>query len=138
MDIVGKETRSRIMASVPRKNTSPELAVRRLVHSLGYRFRLHGRHLPGSPDIVMPRLKKVIYVHGCFWHRHRCRKATTPASNQAFWQEKFAANRARDKRMCKELRELGWNSLVVWECQLKRLDWLRQRIERFLVEPETD
>ena len=125
-----------MMAAVPQANTKPELIVRRMVHALGYRFRLHRRDLPGRPDIVLPRLKKVIFVHGCFWHRHGCRRTTTPESNMEFWQTKFADNKKRDRRVIRELRWLGWVALVVWECQTQRPTWLIGRLERFLGEKE--
>src|SRR4051794_16913566 len=99
MDRIGKKQRSRLMAAVGAKNTGPELRVRRLLHSLGYRFRLHRGDLPGRPDIVLPKWRAVIFVHGCFWHRHpACKKATTPASNAEFWREKFRRNKLRDRR----------------------------------------
>lgn len=132
MDTTAPLTRSRMMASIPQKDTKPEVVVRRLVHSLGYRFRLHRRDLPGTPDIVLPRLRKVIFVHGCFWHRHGCRKTTTPASNVEFWADKFDANRARDRRAVRLLRRDGWECFVVWECQTKRLNWLQERLAAYL------
>lgn len=134
MDIVSPSTRSRMMASVPQKNSKPEVVVRRLVHVLGFRFRLHRRDLPGSPDIVLPRLRKVIFVHGCFWHRHGCRRTTTPASNVRFWTAKFEANTLRDRKAIRLLRDEGWESLIVWECQTKRLEWLKLRLANFLKE----
>jgi DNA mismatch endonuclease (patch repair protein) len=132
MDIVTRATRSRMMSAVPQVHSSPELAVRRLIHAMGYRFRLHQRSLPGSPDIVLSRLKKVIFVHGCFWHRHGCSKTTAPQTNCSFWNTKFAANRARDRRVIRHLRDLGWESIVVWECQLERPHALSARLARFL------
>jgi DNA mismatch endonuclease, patch repair protein len=132
MDIVTTQIRSQMMAAVPQTNTQPELAVRQIVHALGYRFRVHRRDLPGSPDIVLPRLRKVIFVHGCFWHRHGCRHTTTPSSRRRFWLTKFKANRARDARAVQALRALGWQSYVVWACQLKRPSWLVPRLRAFL------
>lgn len=132
MDIVPPETRSRIMAAVPQKHSQPELIVRRLVHGLGYRYRLHRKDLPGSPDLVFSRIRKVIFVHGCFWHRHGCKKTTTPASNLRFWNRKFEANVKRDRRVIRDLTELGWNSFVIWSCQTRRTEWLTRRLERFL------
>lgn len=122
MDNLTPTQRSRLMSLVRGKDTRPEVLVRRIVFSLGYRYRLHG-HLPGRPDLVLPRLRKVVFVHGCFWHRHaRCKKATTPAANKEFWLSKFRANRRRDRRTCRQLELLGWSVIVVWECQLKDLD----------------
>ncbi len=123
-----------MMAAVPQANTKPEIIVRQMVHALGYRFRLHRKDLPGRPDIVLSRLSKVIFVHGCFWHRHGCRKTTTPESNFEFWQGKFAENKARDRRIIRELEKLGWTPLVVWECQTQRPTWMQDRLERFLDE----
>jgi len=135
VDTVTPETRSRIMAAVPQVDSQPELTVRRMLHAMGYRFRLHRRELPGTPDIVLPRLRKVIFVHGCYWHRHGCRKTTSPTSNVAFWETKFAANRSRDRRVIRELQRLGWDSLVVWQCQLARHQWLLERLLFFLSQP---
>lgn len=112
--------RSRLMSRVRQKNTKPEVAVRRYAHGLGYRFRLHRKDLSGSPDLVFPSRAKVIFVHGCFWHRHfGCRYATTPKSRRAFWEEKFRANQKRDARNLESLKNDGWEALVIWECQVK-------------------
>lgn len=125
--------RSALMASVRQKDTGPELAVRRCLHHLGFRFRLHRCDLPGTPDIVFPGKKKIIFVHGCFWHRHEgCKKATTPKTRAAFWMEKFEANKERDRRKLSELDNLGWRSLVVWECETKDLPALAARLRIFL------
>src|SRR5437867_1535319 len=108
------------MAQVAGKDTSPELLVRRLVHRLGVRFRLHRRDLPGTPDLVLPRWKIIIFVHGCFWHRHKsCKKATTPKSRTDFWTEKFRLNVARDRRVTRALEAMGWRVEVVWECETR-------------------
>jgi DNA mismatch endonuclease, patch repair protein len=121
--------RSRIMRSVGRASTGPELAVRRALHALGYRFRLHRRDLPGTPDVVLPRRKIVIFVHGCFWHRHEgCSKATSPKTRKEFWTTKFAQNVARDRRNETELRNQGWRVLTVWECQTR----VRTELDRLL------
>lgn len=118
MDIVDRATRSRMMAGIRGKDTAPELAVRRFLHRAGLRFRLHAR-LPGKPDLVFPRYRVALFVHGCFWHRHPgCRYTTTPASNAAFWQQKFAENVSRDARVQRQLETLGWQVHVVWACQL--------------------
>lgn len=119
MDTVDKATRSKIMSSVGQKDTVPEMTLRRALHRLGYRYRLHDRKLPGSPDIVFPKYKAVIFVHGCYWHRHECHLSTTPKSRETFWNEKFEANQARDKRNIQELTAAGWRVLIVWQCSLK-------------------
>lgn len=127
MDVVSREKRSTIMARIRPTDTKPELVVRRLLHSLGYRFRLHRRDLPGSPDLAFPGRRKIVFVHGCFWHQHRgCRFAYRPKSNTEFWAEKFAANRRRDRRAIRKLRASGWDSLVVWECELADLKRVRR------------
>lgn len=121
------------MASVGGKNTRPEIVVRRIVHRLGYRFRLHVRDLPGNPDIVLPRHRKAIFVHGCFWHGHRgCRRAARPTTNIEFWNKKLDENIGRDKRFRRELEALGWRTLVIWECCTKDLEQLERRLIRFL------
>jgi DNA mismatch endonuclease (patch repair protein) len=126
-----------MMAAVPQKNSAPELVVRRLAHAMGYRFRLHRKDLPGSPDVVFPRLRKVVFVHGCFWHRHGCKRTTTPSSNKRFWQKKFSDNQERDRRVCRQLRRHGWEVLMIWECQTERLKWLEKKLQRFLRGMET-
>ncbi len=134
-DVFTVAERSRVMQAVRSRHTSPELTVRRIVSSLGYRYRLHGRHVPGSPDLVFAGRRKVIFVHGCFWHRHRCpRGRSTPAANKKFWLAKFARNQARDAEVRKLLRREGWRALVVWECRLKpqALDRTAERIKKFL------
>ncbi len=119
-DIVDRETRSRMMAGIGGRNTRPELALRSALHARGFRFRLHARELPGKPDIVLPRYRAAIFVHGCFWHRHAdCRYATTPATRPEFWQEKFAGNMRRDAVAAAELRHRGWRVAIVWECGLR-------------------
>lgn len=122
-------SRSDIMRAVKRAHTKPEIIVRQALHALGLRFRLHRRDLPGSPDIVLPRLRTVVFVHGCFWHRHPgCRYATTPKSRQEYWLPKFEANVERDARKEAELRELGWRVAVIWECETKSLEALEARL----------
>ncbi|MBP0439560.1 very short patch repair endonuclease [Tianweitania sediminis] len=119
-DRISKERRSWLMGRVGSRNTSPELRVRSVAHSLGLRFRLHKKDLPGRPDIVFPKHKLAIFVHGCFWHRHSgCRKASNPRSSVEFWQSKFAANVARDARAVQDLEELGWRVAVIWECETR-------------------
>ena len=114
------EQRSRNMSAIKSKNTKPEIAVRKLLHSMGYRFRLHRKDLPGSPDIVLPKYKTVIFVHGCFWHRHEnCKYATTPKTRKEFWENKFKANINRDNLNQANLLLRGWKIIIIWECQLK-------------------
>ncbi len=125
------------MSKVRGKNTRPEKLVRSLLHRMGFRFRLHRKDLPGRPDLVLPKYKTVIFVHGCFWHRHPgCKKASTPKSNTAFWEDKFEKNVARDARVAEALRHSGWNVLVVWECELKDLDALAARLRNELATKE--
>ena len=123
--------RSAMMARIGPRDTQPELAVRRLLHRLGYRFRLHRRDLPGKPDITLPRHGVAIQVHGCFWHRHpHCRFAYTPKSRIEFWGTKFAKNVSRDKKVERELRSLGWRVLTIWECETFDSEQLTKRLER--------
>ena len=133
MDNVSEERRSEIMSRIRGKNTKPELLVRRLVHSWGYRFRVHRSDLPGSPDIVFPKLRKIIFVHGCFWHRHLgCKYAYNPKSRIDFWQKKFEANIKNDDLAIKKLVDLNWDVLVVWECQIRDLLFLETTLRQFL------
>lgn len=128
-DVFTKAKRSEVMGRIKGKDTYPERAVRSMIHRMGYRFRLHRAGLPGKPDIVLPRYKAVILVHGCFWHRHRgCRFAYVPKRRKAFWVEKFDSNVARDRRVIKELGKLGWNVIVVWECELAFTERLADRL----------
>ena len=114
------EQRSRNMSAIKSKNTKPEIAVRKLLYSMGYRFRLHRKDLPGSPDIVLPKYKTVIFVHGCFWHRHEnCKYTSTPKTRQEFWENKFKANINRDNLNQANLSLRGWKIIIIWECQLK-------------------
>ena len=132
-DVFTPEKRSQIMAGVKGADTGPELLVRSVVHRMGYRFRVHRRDLPGNPDIVLPRHRKVIFVHGCFWHGHNgCRRAKRPATNETFWNSKLDGNIERDKRFKKELRRLGWKVLVVWECETRRPEKLISKLSTFL------
>jgi DNA mismatch endonuclease (patch repair protein) len=122
------------MAAVKSKDTTPELFVRRLVHSLGYRYRLHVSALPGTPDLVFPRLRKVINVSGCFWHMHGCGRCRIPTSRKAYWLQKLERNAVRDKQCRQALRHAGWRVLTVWECQTTRarIDVTRRRLLAFL------
>lgn len=119
MDTVDEKTRSKIMSRVRSKDTGPELLVRKALHKQGFRYRLHPKNLPGHPDMVFPRYRAVIFVHGCFWHRHGCHLSTSPKTHQDFWKEKFEANVKRDRRIQEELRSSGWRILTIWECALE-------------------
>lgn len=118
-DIVTAEVRSRMMSGIRGTNTKPELLLRKGLHALGFRFRLHDRSLPGKPDIVLPRYKAVIFAHGCFWHGHDCHLFKWPSTRPEFWQAKIARNRAADERTDAALSEAGWRQAIVWECALK-------------------
>jgi DNA mismatch endonuclease (patch repair protein) len=132
-DVFPSEKRSWIMSRVREKNTSPELKVRSLIHRLGFRFRLHRKDLPGKPDLVFPSRKKIIFVHGCFWHGHNCaRGKRKPKTNTEYWVEKIQRNTERNARDQSALKALGWNVLVVWECELKDAKALSSRIKSFL------
>lgn len=136
MDKFTPQERSRIMALVRGKNTEPEMVVRRLLHGMGYRFRLHRRDLPGCPDIVLPRHGKVVFVHGCFWHHHKgCKRATLPTTRADFWREKILKNVERDVRVLKELKREGWQALVLWECQLRGIDKVARKLQVFMSKP---
>ena len=113
-------------------DTKTEMIVRRLVHGMGYRYRLHARDLPGNPDLVFRPRKKVIFVHGCFWHQHGCRQYRQPRTKRSFWEPKLAKNKARDVEVRRQLRKLGWGVMVVWECQVRKESVLRSRIKRFM------
>jgi DNA mismatch endonuclease (patch repair protein) len=133
MDIFKKEKRSAIMSRVRSSNTNPEIRVRKILHRLGYRFRLHRRDLPGTPDIVLPAYDSVILVHGCFWHRHDgCRDSSMPTTRIRFWKKKFAENVTRDSKKTAALQSLGWKVLIVWECELRDEGVLAGKLKRFL------
>lgn len=139
-DTLTKAERSKRMSLVRNKDTRPEIEVRRLIFKLGYRYRLHRRDLPGNPDLVFPIRSKVIFVHGCFWHRHKsaiCRLARLPKSRLNFWIPKLEKNRLRDRTNQTKLRKLGWQVLVVWECQLQDISNLRSKIVTFLEREKT-
>ena len=117
------------MSAIKSKNTKPEIKVRKLLHSMGYRFRLHSKDLPGSPDIVLPKYKTVIFVHGCFWHRHEnCKYASTPKTRKEFWNKKFTENKKRDSEIQEIIIILDWRSVVIWECETKNIENLRDKI----------
>lgn len=121
------------MSRIRGKNTTPEMRVRSLLHRLGYRFRLHGKKLPGRPDVVLVKHQTVIFVHGCFWHRHRgCKNCTTPTNRREWWLAKLNGNAVRDKVQQRALRKLGWRSVVVWECQTENPQALERLVTRFI------
>ena len=131
-DTVSQSKRSEIMAKVKSKNTRPEITVRHALHKAGFRFRLHRRDLPGSPDIVLPKRKTVIQVRGCFWHGHNCPRFRMPTSNQAYWMAKIDGNKKRDKKNDKLLKDLGWNVIVVWECGLRSKGHQKERLSNVI------
>lgn len=136
MDRISKEARSENMRRIASKDTGPELTVRRLVHSLGYRYRLHRHDLPGRPDMVFTSRRKVVFVHGCFWHQHEeCGGARTPKSNKNYWTKKLRGNARRDVNNRLKLSAMGWDSLVIWECSVGQTAALRRQIKRFLGNP---
>lgn len=134
LDTMSPAARSERMARIKGRDTKPEMRVRKLVHALGFRFRLASSHLPGRPDIVLPRHHKIILVHGCFWHQHHCSRGRIPKSpeRQKFWRTKLARNKERDREVLGELRTKGWRVLVVWECEVYNLDALKHKVHRFL------
>lgn len=117
-DILTPSERSVRMSLIRSKDTKPELVVRKAVWAAGFRYRLHGKNLPGRPDLVFPAFRTVVFIHGCYWHAHSCQKGRIPAQNSRFWREKFAANKTRDQRHAQRLRRQGWSVLTVWECSL--------------------
>jgi DNA mismatch endonuclease (patch repair protein) len=134
-DVLTPEQRGRNMAAIKGKNTKPEMLVRRLAHGLGYRYRLHSKTLPGKPDLVFPKRKKIIEVYGCYWHMHECRYGSVvPKTNTEFWQAKRLSTVERDKRNIQQLERQGWKVLVIWECQTKDEAELIKRITSFLEE----
>lgn len=149
-DVLTREQRRRNMSAIRGKNTAPEMCVRRSLHAMGFRYRLHDPGLPGRPDLVFPRYRAAIFIHGCFWHWHGCRLCKVPDTRPEWWKRKLAANRARDERVIRELRELRWRVLVIWECALRgaraarseaaglvarwTADWLRQGGEYGVIE----
>lgn len=136
-DVFTADKRSQIMSRVRGYDTFPELAVRSLLHRMGYRFRVHQDRLPGNPDIVLHKYKKVIFINGCFWHGHKgCTRSKRPTSNVFFWTKKLEGNIQRDRRKLRELKRLGWNYLIIWQCQIKDKDRLKSRIRRFMLPGE--
>lgn len=137
MDIVDAQTRSRMMSGIKGRDTVPEVVVRRVAHRMGFRFRLYRKDLPGRPDLVFPRYRAVVFVHGCFWHRHEgCRYAYTPRTRVRFWMGKFSDNVARDRRTAQALVTLGWRIMVIWECETRNEAVVRERLREYL--PQTD
>jgi len=137
MDTLSPEERSVRMARVRSRNTKPELKVRRLLHRMGYRYRLHAGDIPGRPDLAFRKRKKAVFVHGCFWHRHpdaTCPLVRRTKSRHEFWDAKFAANVARDAKVAEELERLGWEAFIVWECQLRDEAGLEMKLREFLGE----
>ena len=120
------------MGRIRSKNTRPELTVRSLLHALGYRFRLHRKDLPGRPDIVLPKHKKIIFVQGCFWHGHACKLGSKPKSNGEYWSPKISKNRERDVKNIAKLEEMGWGVLELWECDIRKFDRIKERLIEFL------
>ncbi len=133
MDVLTPEQRQRCMKSIPGKNTKPELMVRKLLFNMGYRYRLHYSNLPGKPDLVFPGKRKVIFIHGCFWHRHDCKKGQSlPNKNMDFWRKKLSDNENRDSRNISDLNKLGWEVLIIWECQIKNIQVLLDSLRSYL------
>jgi DNA mismatch endonuclease (patch repair protein) len=134
MDRLSQERRSWLMSQIRGKDTLPELALRSLIHRMGFRFRLHRKDLPGKPDLVFPSKKKVIFLHGCFWHGHICKKKKMPKTRITYWNEKIDTNRSRDRRVIRQLGQSGWKALIIWECDLKKMERLKMKVTRFLIE----
>lgn len=125
------------MSKIGPKNSRPEMIIRKLIHRMGYRYRLHRKDLPGKPDLVFPRYKKVIFVHGCFWHGHAgCKRSTMPKTNKIFWRNKIANNIANDFRKCNELNKLGWDYLIIWQCEIKpqNVEKIKYMVSDFIAE----
>ena len=133
MDVFSKGKRSQIMSRISGKDTKPEILVRSLLHRMGYRFRLHKKELPGKPDITLPKHKKVIFVHGCFWHGHEnCPRSKRPSTNVVFWNKKINGTIERDKQNIQNLENLGWETLILWTCEIKNHDVLKRKLTSFM------
>lgn len=133
-DIYKNEKRSKIMSKISGKETKPEILVRKYLFSKGFRYRKNDKTLPGKPDIVLPKYKTVIFVHGCFWHGHSCKKGTLPQKNHAFWKEKISANTIRDHKNIHELQNRGWNVIIIWQCQLINKETVHKRLKEVVNE----
>lgn len=131
MDVFSRSVRSAVMRRVGSINTRPEVAVRKIAHALGVRYRLHCHNVPGRPDLAIVSKKQAVFVHGCFWHRHTCEAASLPKSNTQYWTEKQQRNSSRDKKNIRRLRRDGWRVLVIWECEIKNVDRLRKTLKMF-------
>lgn len=137
MDVFTPDKRSLIMSKIKGKDTKPEKIVRSILHRMGYRFRLHRKDLPGNPDIVLSKHKKVIFVHGCFWHGHKdCPRAKRPSTNKKFWNEKLTKNIDRDKKNQEKLQQAGWTPLVIWQCQIKEDQGIKEKLSEFFSSEE--
>ncbi len=133
MDVVNKQTRSKMMSNIKSKNTKPELTIRSLLHQKGFRFRIHDKNLPGKPDIVLKKYNAVIFIHGCYWHRHEnCKLASTPRQNVEFWNKKFSDNMRRDSEVFYQLKLLGWRTAVIWECSIRDKKNLPDYVDRLV------
>ena len=133
MDIFPADKRHEIMSKIKSKNTRPELIVRSILHNLGFRFRLHKKELPGCPDVVLPKYRKVLFINGCFWHGHKnCKRASIPVTNYEFWEAKIKKNILRDRKNIRELKKQGWSVLVIWQCEIKNDDILIEKLRKFL------
>lgn len=136
MDVFSPEKRSQVMSRIRSKDTKPEKTVRSILHKLGFRFRINRKDLPGKPDIVLPKHKTVIFVHGCFWHRHGgCKYAYTPKSNTDFWNKKFSSNMKRDKDIQNKLGKSGWKVLTIWECEIREIEKTTELLDSLLKNP---
>lgn len=127
-DDLTAEQRRIAMQAVKGKNTAPEMTVRKILHGLGYRFRLHRKDLPGKPDIVLPRYKMAVFVHGCFWHGHSCKRGGRPSSNVGFWDKKLSRNMERDQENLRKLKAAGWHCLVIWQCEVKNCEAVTRKL----------
>lgn len=136
-DVFDTVKRSQIMSRVKSKNTAPEIKLRSILHRQGFRFRLNRKDLPGKPDIVLPKYRAVIFVHGCFWHGHDCKRGRRPQTNQIFWNEKIDKNIKRDELNVSKLKDLGWRVLIVWDCEIKKKNDLSY-IKTFLLNTKAD
>lgn len=129
MDNMSKKARSTLMSRIHAKDTKPEILVRKFLFSKGFRYRKNVKAMPGSPDIVLPKYRNVIFIHGCFWHGHSCRHGRLPSSNTEFWESKIEANKIRDLKKIKELEELGWSVFTIWQCELKNMEFQKRTLE---------